>query len=305
MQQPVRLRAVLRPRRASTSCRRRPGRCPRRRRSARRRCGGRRRRRPPRSPPCRGRRTRPRPPRSPSRPACRGPPCPPSSRTGGARCGRRRRGGPRGSGRSSTRSRCAASPARSSARRRSCRSRSIAPCHGHTRRVVELRVMAPAANSRTSVADAGWNCPSNGFEDRIPEEERNNPFSWINPVPLWQSRNDRVVRRFGDPTNDERRAWMELVRATHGADLHDRPQRPRRAVVHRRGRHRRGRCVAVGGRPADRADRRADRLHGHRERRHLPRGRRRRLREQVLPALRDAIRARSTRCPATTTGTTG
>jgi hypothetical protein len=79
--------------------------------------------------------------------------------------------------------------------------------------------MAPAANSRSSVADAGWNCASNGFEARIPAEERNNPFSWINPVPLWQSRNDQVVRRFGDPTNDERRAWMEVVRATHGADL--------------------------------------------------------------------------------------
>ena len=79
--------------------------------------------------------------------------------------------------------------------------------------------MAPATNSRSSVADAGWNCPSNGFEDRIPAEERNNPFTWINPVPLWQSRNDQVVRRFGDPTNDERRAWMRQVHATPGADL--------------------------------------------------------------------------------------
>jgi hypothetical protein len=77
----------------------------------------------------------------------------------------------------------------------------------------------PAANSRTSVADAGWDCVSNGFEDRIPAAERNRPFSWLNPVPLWQSRNDRIARRFGDPTNDERRAWMALVRKTHGADL--------------------------------------------------------------------------------------
>lgn len=74
-------------------------------------------------------------------------------------------------------------------------------------------------NSRRSVADAGWNCPSNGFEARIPEEERNRPFSWINPVPLWQSRNDKVVRRFGDPTNAERETWMALVRATPGAAL--------------------------------------------------------------------------------------
>jgi hypothetical protein len=77
----------------------------------------------------------------------------------------------------------------------------------------------PAGNSRTTIADAGWNCVSNGFEDRIPDAERNRPFSWLNPVPLWQSRNDRVARRFGDPTNDERRKWMALVRATHGTDL--------------------------------------------------------------------------------------
>src|SRR3954468_14826611 len=74
-------------------------------------------------------------------------------------------------------------------------------------------------NSRTSVAGAGWNCPSNGFEDRIPQAERNTPFSWINPVPLWQSRNDPVARRFGDPTNDQRLQWMALVHATHGSDL--------------------------------------------------------------------------------------
>ena len=78
---------------------------------------------------------------------------------------------------------------------------------------------AGLVNSRASVAGAGWNCDSNGFEKRIPEEEKNHPFSWINPVPLWQSRNDRVVRHFGDPTNDERREWMKLVRAAHGPDL--------------------------------------------------------------------------------------
>ena len=38
------------------------------------------------------------------------------------------------------------------------------------------------------------------------------PFSWINPVPLWQSRNQNLARLLGDPTNDERRLWMKLQR---------------------------------------------------------------------------------------------
>jgi hypothetical protein len=38
------------------------------------------------------------------------------------------------------------------------------------------------------------------------------PFSWMNPVPLWQSRNQNLARFFGDPTNEERRLWMELQR---------------------------------------------------------------------------------------------
>ena len=37
------------------------------------------------------------------------------------------------------------------------------------------------------------------------------PFSWLNPVPLWQSRNDRVARLFGDPVNAMRVKWMELL----------------------------------------------------------------------------------------------
>ena len=40
------------------------------------------------------------------------------------------------------------------------------------------------------------------------------PFSWINPLPLWQSRNQTLGRLFGDPTNEERRRWMELQRQT-------------------------------------------------------------------------------------------
>jgi hypothetical protein len=40
---------------------------------------------------------------------------------------------------------------------------------------------------------------------------RRKPFSWLNPVPLWQSRNDRVARLFGDPVNAMRVKWMELL----------------------------------------------------------------------------------------------
>jgi hypothetical protein len=46
--------------------------------------------------------------------------------------------------------------------------------------------MAPAANSRNSVADAGWNCASNGFEDRIPRSATtrgaDRRFSWSWPT---------------------------------------------------------------------------------------------------------------------------
>ncbi len=63
------------------------------------------------------------------------------------------------------------------------------------------------ASSRDSLAGAGWRCaqasvPSSGGR----------PFSWLDPVPLWRSRNQNLVRLFGDPTNDERRLWMETQR---------------------------------------------------------------------------------------------
>jgi hypothetical protein len=48
--------------------------------------------------------------------------------------------------------------------------------------------------------------------------KQSRPFSWLSPAPLWQSRNDRVARKFGDPTNDHRRAWME-GRAAGNPDL--------------------------------------------------------------------------------------
>jgi calcineurin-like phosphoesterase family protein len=36
-------------------------------------------------------------------------------------------------------------------------------------------------------------------------------FSWLDPRPLWRSRNDRLDRLLDDPVNDLRRAWMALL----------------------------------------------------------------------------------------------
>ncbi|MCA1697997.1 MAG: metallophosphoesterase, partial [Actinobacteria bacterium] len=63
-----------------------------------------------------------------------------------------------------------------------------------------------SASSRESVAGAGWECSPGSYQQRL--GKRNVPFSWLSPVPLWRSRNDRLARHFGDPTNDRRRAWV-------------------------------------------------------------------------------------------------
>jgi hypothetical protein len=71
----------------------------------------------------------------------------------------------------------------------------------------DARCPRAGVSSRDSLAGAGWRCaqasvPSSGGR----------PFSWIDPLPLWRSRNQNLVRLFGDPTNDERRLWMETQR---------------------------------------------------------------------------------------------
>lgn len=71
----------------------------------------------------------------------------------------------------------------------------------------EQRTEPAASSSRGSLAGAGWRCK----EISVPASG-GRPFSWINPVPLWQSRNQNLVRLFGDPTNDERRLWMKMQR---------------------------------------------------------------------------------------------
>jgi hypothetical protein len=74
-------------------------------------------------------------------------------------------------------------------------------------------------NSRASVAGAGWECPSNGFEQRVPRRQRNHPLNWFSPAPLWQSRNDRLVTPSDDPTNADREAWMRHLYGATDPDL--------------------------------------------------------------------------------------
>jgi hypothetical protein len=67
-----------------------------------------------------------------------------------------------------------------------------------------------AASSRFSQRHAGWRCAERGsYRKLLPHRER--PFSWLNPLPLWRSRNDKLARWLGDPTNDIRRAWIERL----------------------------------------------------------------------------------------------
>jgi Calcineurin-like phosphoesterase len=68
-------------------------------------------------------------------------------------------------------------------------------------------VAAQVNSSRESAAAAGWNCVKRGsFHRLLPRGDV--PFSWVNPLPLWRSRNDKLARWFGDPTNDLRREWV-------------------------------------------------------------------------------------------------
>src|SRR3712207_8413643 len=53
-----------------------------------------------------------------------------------------------------------------------------------------------------------WTCQEVGkFKGLVSPESR--PFSWLSPAPLWRSRNQIVGRLLGDPTNDERRRWID------------------------------------------------------------------------------------------------
>jgi hypothetical protein len=65
-----------------------------------------------------------------------------------------------------------------------------------------------APSSRVSKSGAGWGfCEPAGFEPPQVDgvEQR---FSWLDPRPLWDSRNDVLARLLGDPTNERRRRWI-------------------------------------------------------------------------------------------------
>ncbi len=64
-----------------------------------------------------------------------------------------------------------------------------------------------ASSSRDSLSGAGWRCEGVGI---LPSAGP--PFSWLDPVPIWHSRNQVLGQVFGDPTNDERRRWMRVQR---------------------------------------------------------------------------------------------
>jgi calcineurin-like phosphoesterase family protein len=70
-----------------------------------------------------------------------------------------------------------------------------------------------STSSRESKAGAGWGCAPGRYQKLMDDHGvgRRPPFSWLSPVPLWQSRNDRVARLFGDPVNAMRVRWMSLL----------------------------------------------------------------------------------------------
>ena len=63
-----------------------------------------------------------------------------------------------------------------------------------------------APSSRESISGAGWTCRAGTYTKLL--TKRDKPFSWLGLKPIWESRNDRLARWLGDPTNDRRRAWM-------------------------------------------------------------------------------------------------
>ncbi|MDQ3870315.1 MAG: metallophosphoesterase [Chloroflexota bacterium] len=93
--------------------------------------------------------------------------------------------------------------------------------------------VSSAASSRESRDAAGWHCEAVGtYQQLIPGKSR---FSWLDPRPLIQSRNDRLARRFGDPVNDIRRAWVarqrERERVPEDLTIRDHAQKERVSFV--------------------------------------------------------------------------
>lgn len=74
-------------------------------------------------------------------------------------------------------------------------------------RMPDAGIGSTASSSRDSLAGAGWRCEEVGMSPA-----GGPPFSWLDPIPIWHSRNQVLARVFGDPTNDERRRWMQVQR---------------------------------------------------------------------------------------------
>jgi hypothetical protein len=72
-------------------------------------------------------------------------------------------------------------------------------------------------SSRLSREAAGWGCTewvdtTELYREKTRTGKKRRQFSWISPLPLWDSRNDKIVRWFGDSTDYERTRWVEAQR---------------------------------------------------------------------------------------------
>jgi hypothetical protein len=78
----------------------------------------------------------------------------------------------------------------------------------------ELPGAPGSPSSHESASGAGWDerHEVGTYENLLPDR-RTPGFSWLNPLVLWQSRNDIIARWFGDPTDDVRRRWVAEQRA--------------------------------------------------------------------------------------------
>ena len=74
---------------------------------------------------------------------------------------------------------------------------------------------AARESSRDSRAGAGWQCAPGSYRQLVDESPlppgRRRSFAWLNPAPLWASRNDRIARMLGDPTGNLRQKWLERL----------------------------------------------------------------------------------------------
>jgi hypothetical protein len=85
--------------------------------------------------------------------------------------------------------------------------------------------VSTAEPSRRSTRGAGWGCRTQGIGARLaPVDSR---FSWLRPGPLVASRNDVLVRWFGDPTDEQRSEWLRRLDAYAAAAGEPLPPRDR------------------------------------------------------------------------------